>query len=368
MQCGCNFIFGIVQKLYVFFSPSTDRWKVLLQFLPKLTLKRVCDTRWESRIDAIRPIRHQFGEIYDALLHIKEDLNLTGSHGLQTKSDACDLLKNICDFKFISSVIVWYDILSAVNPISKQLQSIHYDIQMVLKSVSSIVKFLKEYRQNGFPKVKIAAKEIALLIEIPGQFPEEYQIRKRQKKTHFSYENRDETPLHNPEKKFEVEFFHAIMDTAINSLRERFNLLKNWEHETLLNHCKDLAILLSAKETSDINAVEQFEELKIFCQLTEPNSSPNKNLELIYNKKLQEIYPNITISLRIVLTIPVTVASAKRSFSKLKPIKNHLRSTMSNERLTGLALLSIESDLAQELDLEDIVQDFASKKARKVNF
>jgi len=146
------------------------------------------------------------------------------------------------------------------------------------------------------------------------------------------------------------------------------NSLKNWEHETLLNHCKDLAILLSAKETSDIDAIELFEELKIFCQLTEPNSSPNKNLELIYNKKLQEINPNITISLRIVLTIPVTVVSAERSFSKLKLIKNHLRSTMSNERLTGLALLSIEFDLAQELDLEDIVQDFASKKARKVNF
>lgn len=70
--------------------------------------------------------------MYDALLHIKEDLNLTSSHGLQTKSDACALLKNICDFKFISSVIIWYDILSAVNPISKQLQSIHYDIQMAL--------------------------------------------------------------------------------------------------------------------------------------------------------------------------------------------------------------------------------------------
>jgi hypothetical protein len=139
------------------------------------------------------------------------------------------------------------------------------------------------------------------------------------------------------------------------------NLLKNWEHETLLNHCKDLAILLSIKETSDINAIELFEELKIFCQLAEPNSSPNKNLELIYNKKLEEIYPNITISLRIVLTIPVTIASAERSFSKLKLIKNHLRSTMNNERLTGLALLSIESDLAQELDLEDIVQDCFKK-------
>lgn len=187
-KCNVDAIsfFGIVQKLYVFFSASTDRWKVLVQFLPKLTLKRVYDTRWDTRIYAIRPIRRQFGEMYDALLHIKEDLNFTGSHSLQTKSDAIKLmkkLKNICDFKFISSVIVWYDILSAVNPISKQLQFIHYDIQMALKKLSSIIEFLKEYRQNGFSKVKIAAKEISLLIEIPGQFPEEYQVRKRQKNT-----------------------------------------------------------------------------------------------------------------------------------------------------------------------------------------
>lgn len=93
-----------------------------------------------------------------------------------------------------------------------------------------------------------------------------------------------------------------------------------------------------------------------------------KNLEYIYNHQLQEIYPNITISLRIILTIPVTVASAERSFSKLKLVKNHLRSSMSNERLTGLSILSIEAELAQKLNLEELIQDFATIKARKVNF
>jgi hypothetical protein len=53
----------------------------------------VCGIRWELIIDVIRPIRHTFREMYDALLHIKEDLNLTGSHGLQTKSDAIKLMK-----------------------------------------------------------------------------------------------------------------------------------------------------------------------------------------------------------------------------------------------------------------------------------
>ena len=43
------------------------------------------------------------------------------------------------------------------------------------------------------------------------------------------------------------------------------------------------------------------------------------------------------------LTIPVLVASAKRIFSKLKLLKSYLRSTMSQQRLIGLALLSIEN-------------------------
>jgi len=113
-------------------------------------------------------------------------------------------------------------------------------------------------------------------------------------------------------ERFDLLYHHCLNFGFLYNI----NLLKNWEHEKLLNHCKDLAILLSEKETSDIDAIELFEELKIFCQLTEPNSSPNKNLELTYNKKLHEFYPNITISLRIVLTIPVTVALAERRFSK----------------------------------------------------
>ena len=50
--------------------------------------------------------------------------------------------------------------------------------------------------------------------------------------------------------------------------------------------------------------------------------------------------------LRIVLTIPVTVASGERSFSKLKLIKTYLRASMKQDRLNGLAMLSIEKGVA----------------------
>ena len=68
------------------------------------------------------------------------------------------------------------------------------------------------------------------------------------------------------------------------------------------------------------------------------------------------------------LTIPITVASTERSFSKLKIIKSYLRSTMSQDRLNGLAILSIEKDILANLEYKELINNFASQKARKINF
>ena len=70
----------------------------------------------------------------------------------------------------------------------------------------------------------------------------------------------------------------------------------------------------------------------------------------------------------ILLTILVTVASTKRSFSKLKLIKSYLRSTMSQERLSGLTILSIENEMLEELKYKNLISQFASQKVRKIYF
>ena len=36
--------FGIVQQIYVLVSGSTKRWKVLLEHVPSLTVKPLCNT------------------------------------------------------------------------------------------------------------------------------------------------------------------------------------------------------------------------------------------------------------------------------------------------------------------------------------
>jgi hypothetical protein len=76
-------------------------------------------------------------------------------------------------------------------------------------------------------------------------------------------------------------------------------------------------------------------------------------------------YPNISIAYRILFTMLVTVASAERSFSKLKLLKNYLKSAMSQERLNELATLCIEKKLLDKVDSNTITNDFASKKVRR---
>jgi len=83
---------------------------------------------------------------------------------------------------------------------------------------------------------------------------------------------------------------------------------------------------------------------------------------------LHEVFPNVSVAFRVVLTILVTVASGGRSFSKLKLIKTFLRSSMKEDKLNSLALLSIENVVASELDYASLNTKFAAMKARRMSF
>jgi len=53
----------------------------------------------------------------------------------------------------------------------------------------------------------------------------------------------------------------------------------------------------------------------------------------------------------------------ERSFSALKFIKNYLRSTMTDERLNGLALLLVHPDIT--LDYDAVIDEFGKSNRRR---
>ena len=89
--------------------------------------------------------------------------------------------------------------------------------------------------------------------------------------------------------------------------------------------------------------------------------------QLILKKRVQGSFPNVEIALRMYLVLMVSNCSAERSFPKMKLIKNRLRTLMCNDRLSHLALMSKETDILRDINFEELVTEFAKKKARKVS-
>lgn len=81
-------------------------------------------------------------------------------------------------------------------------------------------------------------------------------------------------------------------------------------------------------------------------------ATPLEMLNYIYRENVLDIYPNLSIALRLLLTLPVTVASGERSFSALKRLKTYLRSTVSQDWLSAFASVTIEHKVRRKLDMD----------------
>lgn len=75
------------------------------------------------------------------------------------------------------------------------------------------------------------------------------------------------------------------------------------------------------------------------------------------------MFPGVWDLVKIAVCIPVSSASSERSFSALRRLKTYLRSTM-GQRLSNLAIVHVEQEVASKLDYSDIVDIFASKQRR----
>ena len=173
------------------------------------------------------------------------------------------------------------------------------------------------------------------------------------------------------------------LDSVINSTSKRFQNFKNVaskfscldpKHfkktldEDNVNKLECLADTYSDAIDSKTEIVQEFHSFKdMFKEImsSKTNSSVekltiNNVLKFMRANDMCSIYPNLSTLYHIFLTLPISSAGAERSFS-LKLIKSYLRSTMTEERLSGLALLSI----ATELDYDKVMDYFAKMKPRR---
>ena len=270
----------------------------------------------------------------------------------KTATEAQSLTVYIASWKFVLSVVIWYDLLFHINKTSKIMQTCGISLEIIELEIKPTLAFLEKYCNDGDSAAITEGREIAKNLDIDSTFAEK---RHRKKKQLFGYENKDESDHDFEEMKFKTNFFLQLVDHAIESLKDRFT--KMHDEVEIFNFLLNQQNLLKESECNSFNVCQKFEEklgdidplemkdgLVRFALLIKENKKTLKTakdfLNCICMKHLMKLYPNLFIALRVLLTCPLSIAGAERSFSKFKLIKTFNRSTMINNRLSSLAFFN----------------------------
>lgn len=375
--------FLFLESLYTFFSGSTFRWSILSNALKKdgtrlLTVKSLSATRWSARADAT----HAVSIGYEA---IKEALNEISQNKFQ-KADcrqrARGLVSTMNKLETMIMIILWDQILQRFQLTSSSLQSGDQDLNTACGLYDSLYEFVKDLKPT-FHDLELKAKEISGCDKYQDEL-------RRQRKPNRKFINECGSltvgALVEPQtatQKFKVKTFIPILDsllsalykrkTAYTILRSQFGFIRQLRllstdeikscatdfvksypcdvEPSLVDELIQFSYLLKSDFGKDLKFEDDLPELKMYKLLKESN--------------LESCFPNVEVLLRIYLCLMVTNCSGERSFSKLGRVKNLQRSTMGQERLNSLMLMSVESELLREIDVSSIIDSFANAKCRK---
>ncbi|XP_031327474.1 zinc finger MYM-type protein 1-like [Photinus pyralis] len=363
--------FETIQNLYTFFSASTRRWEILLSSLkPGAKVpKRVDGTRWSARHDALMSLCGGWGDYLNALTTIEESI----SEKPTVRAEAAGIKRCLNRFEFAFMSVFWEAILERFHSTNKILQSVEIDNGDVTRLFSSLISFVKALRNTTmFETYLDKAKEI-----MDESYDNDRQRTRRRKL--FPDENMDGDTILTGKEQLKVETYFSILDRVMVELEKRYeaydSVFKKFKFFFTLKESSQEQLIESANylqqcykdDLEDVFATEclHFAELLKETDTKHEKCTLSNMLSYIRSHNLEAVFPNVEIALRMFVTMAVTVCSAERSFSTLKRLKTYLRTTMQQNRLNALTILTIESDITIKLDFDSLINSFASIKSRR---
>ncbi len=91
----------------------------------------------------------------------------------------------------------------------------------------------------------------------------------------------------------------------------------------------------------------------------------------LVTREANKMMPNMFKVVKVLATMPISSCEAERSFSTLRRIKNHMRTTMGQERLSALNVIAMHRARVNQVLLEQmdqLIDTFASRKNRRAYF
>lgn len=358
---------GIIKEVVSFFNSSAKRNFVLK--CKSANLKSLCETRWVDRHDAVILFRTNLLKIAEALTEIQKWKDTESS------SKANCLLHAVTSTNFIVSLYCLSELLSFTVNLSRYLQNKRINRLHAQEIILNVISTLKKKRtscQESFKDLFKAINEICGKLGVNVSMP---RVTSRQI-------NRGNPQVTNSEDYYRITVYIPLLENIIDDLNFRFDS----NNFVVFNFDMFLPSVLSKKSKVDIKkdieifskylqGVEGIESSIIFTNLSAElelyakkyeHYNKDESINIMYGQCNESMFPLSKKFLAICLTLPIGVASAERSFSALRRLKTWLRATITQERLVGLALLHIHRDM--KLDVNKIIDIFAQKKTRKLDF
>ena len=74
-------------------------------------------------------------------------------------------------------------------------------------------------------------------------------------------------------------------------------------------------------------------------------------------------FPTLTLLYNILVSLAVTSSTAERAMSKVRIIKNRLRTTMLDDWFSSLMVIANEKDIVNSISIDNIIDSFAHLSA-----
>ena len=387
-----------IQQLYVFFAnPGSHAIFLNMQTILGLKAREIgqlSDTRWACRWKSVDAVKTNYAAIVKALTELSDPTRTSSAA-------AAGLNQHIQTAEFVLSLMIFEDFLRMIHVAHKALQGSSITLANAVATVErlkvhfsnrrSYKQFMMLYKQadalcetHGINLLPIPSTTDTALPTLqrtsmarsrrPTNTPlslRDYLI----PSTLGQHEYADEVsgaddseerkePMQSPWYK---QLYMPLCDSVIGQLEFRFNkeVMTMAKAVDAVLQCDNSGIQPLIDQYADILDIKA-QQVQVLSAEMELFSSTKDDvtIDVIQTELTQAAYPHYYRLVQLALTLPVGTATAERSFSAMRRIRNYLRSTMSDERFSSLALLNIESDLTAALVPDDLVRIYADRGRR----
>jgi len=358
---------GVIDKVFKFFDNHPKRQYLLntscaADGLATSKLKSLCKTRWVQRIDALQLFVSMFVSIIKSFDQVTTN---SSDWSRDSITDAMSLCKAMLNFEFIITLITVERCMSFTHNLTTSLQAKAIDILKATQHVGVLRKVLTDFRSN-------IDVQFNTLFKNASRLAEKYEVSIKTPRTCSRQTARDNHPAENAEEYYRRSLAITFLDHLVTEIDSRFS-----SHSIKAIRCLGIipSCFSSDHKATDDEILEFFgsdidscsvakAELDIWRSYFEGKTALPTTPKACLEHASPLLFPHIRKFLIRMMVIPVTSCEAERSFSALRRIKTYLRSTMSQERLTGLALLTIHQHSSLVPSTSEIREEFLRKNRR----